>query len=288
MGRAIVLVAMVALTSRVQAGQPATIGQNVVLSLEVLTRGLVYSRGTFDPDVRGNGEYPVFFASEAPRLIVRLQNRTPSVLTIGQPDQPWSEALQLRIRTGQGRREAVIAVPVRLAGAPPPAFSIDPKREAATVIEVLRDDRKKFSPGIYALEVFLLRSSLPATLRPLNDSLVARTSFEVRDVNTEDARLDLYLHRAFRARDEGNLALARKWAQSVVARHQNSGAGAWELAHLWLREGNCKQAIPWLLRAEMIMETKADTRIKRRNWDYEIRGAPVSLLTKCGSRLAPS
>jgi hypothetical protein len=60
MRRAILLMSIVALTSGALAGQRAA-GPNVVLSLEVLTRGLVYSRGTFDPDVRGYGEYPVFF-----------------------------------------------------------------------------------------------------------------------------------------------------------------------------------------------------------------------------------
>lgn len=69
-----------------------------------------------------------------------------------------------------------------------------------------------------------------------------------------------------------------------MALHQNSGAAAWDLADLWLLENNCAQAVPWLLRTEAIMETKADTRIRSRNWDSEIRNFPKTLLARCSNR----
>ena len=93
---------------------------------------------------------------------------------------------------------------------------------------------------------------------------------------------DLFLFRAMRAEDDGDFTGARRRVENVLASYPNSSFATWDLAAMWIRQGNCKNAGPHLIRALQIIDTKADPLSKRGY--VELRRAVSASLARCNGK----
>lgn len=85
---------------------------------------------------------------------------------------------------------------------------------------------------------------------------------DAREPQTNEDVMDQYLQRAYRALAAGRHEESRQWLDKVLALNPNSVIALNDLGSSFLREGNCRQAVPILERVLSLLQWAADPHVR--------------------------
>ena len=200
---------------------------------------------------------------EAVPIVVGIANVTGETITVGSAQQHWAAVGVERLEDGStpslGREPRLDREIQRSAQV---TVTLEPGAHASARFLLRSHNGEPLPTGHYRLTVTVDPNIMGAADRRYRNILSHTIVVEVREPQTNEDVMDQYLQRAYRALAAERHEESRQWLDKVLALNPNSVIALNDLGSSFLREGNCRQAVPILERVLSLLQWGADPHVR--------------------------